>query len=45
MALIIAFCILIVLGLDYLFIQRLNISDKSRQRWLYLLVAIDIYHR
>lgn len=42
MALIIAFCILIVLGLDYLFIQRLNISNKSRQRWLYLLVAIDI---
>ncbi|MBQ2018050.1 MAG: metallophosphoesterase, partial [Alistipes sp.] len=39
---ILTLCALITLALDYCFIQSLSISLRARERWLYLLIAINL---
>lgn len=39
---ILTLCALITLTLDYRFIQSLPISERRREKWLYLLVAINL---
>ena len=39
---ILTLCALITLALDYRFVQSLSISESARERWLYLLIAINL---
>ena len=39
---ILTLCALITLALDYRFIQSLSVSERARERWLYLLIAINL---
>ncbi|MBQ2037423.1 MAG: hypothetical protein II216_05840, partial [Alistipes sp.] len=39
---ILTLCALITLALDYCFIQSLSVSERARERWLYLLIAINL---
>ena len=42
MAWIIAFCTVVVMWLDYLFIKQLRLNSKAQRRWLYMLLTVDI---